>query len=58
MPLCEYHHSKVDTREIRERVDYVWLHRLNDPELERISKAIDYKKRRAFLVKKYGAYKH
>lgn len=58
LPLCEYHHEKVDTKDIHERVDWVWLGRLNERQIEEISKAINYKYRKSFLFKKYGTYKN
>ena len=58
LPLCEYHHDKVDTKEVRERVDWVWLGRLNERQIDAISKAVNYKLRKSFLVTKYGQYKN
>jgi len=53
LPLCEYHHSYVDTRNVREIVDWVWLNRLNERQIEEISKAVNYKYRRGTLNTKY-----
>lgn len=58
LPLCEFHHEKVDTKDGREKVDWVWLNRLNERQIEEISKAINYKQRQKYLNTKYGAYNH
>lgn len=56
LPLCEYHHRKVDTRDIREKIDWVWLGRLTDEQIASISKAVNYTQRKIYLNTKYGAY--
>ena len=56
LPLCSYHHSKVDTREVREKVDWVWLNRLTDDQIQSISKAVNYLQRKVYLNGKYGSY--
>lgn len=58
IPLCAYHH-KVDQFQDngdlqKELNQLIALNRATDEELERISKAIDYKARKKYFNEKYG----
>lgn len=60
IPLCAYHHA-VDMYQdagdlVKEKNIWIALSRATDQELNRISKAIDYKRMRKQLNEKYGIY--
>ncbi len=53
LPVCQAHHRKADTREIREKLDHIMLQRMSDEQLEYYSKARNYKQYKIYLRKKY-----
>lgn len=58
LPLCQTHHDLADTKVVKEKIDWVWLNRLNESQIEKISKAINYAQRKKYLNEVYGVYKH
>ena len=54
LPLAKSVHDKIV--EYKEKCDWIMLNRATDEELARYSKAIDYKRMREVLNKKYGTY--
>lgn len=54
LPLCQFHHRNINIRMIKEQVNFIMLNRATDKELEKYSKAIDYKHERDRLNKLYG----
>ena len=57
IPLCSFHHAvneHQDCGDLKKELNhYIALMRATDEELEKISKVIDYKKRRLYLKEKY-----
>ena len=55
LPICksihQYHNGL--TSEVKEKLNWIMLNRATDKELEKYSKAIDYKKYKKLLDKKY-----
>lgn len=56
LPVCQRHHDLADTKLGKEKLDWVWLNRLNEAQIEKISKAINYGQRKKYLNQKYGKY--
>ena len=54
LPICQAHHRRADTREIREKLDWVMLQRMTDEQLDFYSKARNYKQYKIYLREKYG----
>lgn len=54
LPVCEAMHRKADTREIREKLDWVMLQRMTDEQVEYYSKAKNYKQYKIYLEGIYG----
>jgi len=49
LPVCKSHHDRADTREIREKINWIMLNRMSDMEIEHYSKAIDYQQLKKYL---------
>ena len=54
LPICQAHHRRADTREIREKLDWVMLQRMDNEQLEYYSKAMNYKQYKIYLEGIYG----
>ena len=54
LPLADFVHGNITKH--KEKCDWIMLNRATDQELEKYSKAIDYKKLRETLNAKYGIY--
>lgn len=54
LPLADFIHREIT--KYKEKCDWIMLNRASDKELEKYSKAINYKLMRDNLNKKYGAY--
>lgn len=54
LPVCKGHHDRADTKEIREKINWVMLNRMSDSEIDFYSKAIDYQQLKKYLNEKYG----
>lgn len=54
LPLADFVHEKIV--KYKEKCNWIMLNRATDQELEKYSKAIDYKRMREVLNKKYGVY--
>lgn len=50
LPLCEWHHDRISKPEIKKEVDKIMFSRATDEDLEKYSKAINYKKIRERLI--------
>lgn len=53
LPLCSFCHAIADHTENKERLDLIMLKRMNEEQIRSISKAIPYKQRLKYLIKKY-----
>ncbi len=54
LPACEkFHHRYANRKDIKEKMDWIWLNRATEEELKEVSKAIDYKKVKERLNKIY-----
>lgn len=58
LPICAYHHSVNQFQDCgkmnKEKHEWLALNRATDEELEAISKAVDYKRKREYLNSIYG----
>ena len=54
LPLCQFHHRNINTRMIKEQVNWLMLNRASDRELELYSRAVDYKREKSRLNELYG----
>ena len=55
LPLADFVHDKIT--KYKEKCDWIMLNRASEEELEKYSKAVDYKRMKVNLNNKYGIYK-
>lgn len=54
LPLCKFHHEAARKTEIKEVLDLIMLLRMEDTQIRKISKAVDYFRRKEYLKEKYS----
>lgn len=56
LPLCKKHHDGANERQYRRLLDWAMLNRATDEELQKYSKAMDYKAKRIWLNNWFGTF--